>query len=149
MTFPAGTARSTALRDELLLAMPSHVTSDHGSVEHIERDEQRGRAVALVVMGHRPAFSGLERQARLRAFERLDLAFLVDRLLSVEGRVRVETDDVLDLLGELGIVGELEGANAVRLQPVRLPQALHGAQTDADGFGHVAAGLIPKVIVTD
>ena len=52
----------------------------------------------------------------------------------------VEADDVLDLLGELGIVGALEGANAVRLQPMRLPQALHGAQADADGFGHGAAG---------
>ena len=30
--------------------------------------------------------------------------------------------------------------NAVRLQPMRLPQALHGAQADADGFGHGAAG---------
>src|SRR5277367_6049747 len=88
-----------------------------------------GRAVALVVMGHRPAFSGLERQARLRAVERLDLALLVDR------------DDVLDLLGELGIVGALEGANAVRLQSMRLPQALHGAQADADGFGHRAVRL--------
>ena len=27
-----------------------------------------------------------------------------------------------------------------RLQPMRLPQALHGAQADADGFGHGAAG---------
>ena len=31
--------------------MPSHATSDHGSVEDIERGEQSGRAVALVVMG--------------------------------------------------------------------------------------------------
>ena len=121
--------------------MLSHATSDHGSVEDIERGEQSGRAVALVVMGHRPAFSGLERQARLRAVERLDLAFLVDRDdQRVLGRVHVEADDVLDLLGELGIVGALKGANAVRLQSMRLPQALHGAQADADGFGHGAAG---------
>ena len=40
--------------NELLgAAMPSHAASDHGSVEDIERGEQRGRAVALVVMGHR------------------------------------------------------------------------------------------------
>ena len=127
--------------DELLVAMPSHAAPDHGSIEEVERGEQRGRAVALVVMGHRPAFSGLERQARLRAVERLDLALLVDRDdHRVLGRVHVEADDVLDLLGELGIVGALEGANAVRLQPMRLPQALHGAQADADSFGHGAAG---------
>ena len=107
--------------NELLVAMPSHATSDHGSVEDIERGEQSGRAVALVVMGHRPAFSGLERQARLRAVEPLDLALLVDRDdHRVLGRVHVEADDVLDLLGELRIAGALEGANAVRLQPVRL-----------------------------
>ena len=95
--------------NELLVAMPSHAASDHGSVEDIERGEQRGRAVALVVMGHRPAFSGLERQARLRAVERLDLALLVDRDdHRVLGRVHVEADDVLDLLGELGIVGALK-----------------------------------------
>ena len=127
--------------DELLVAMPSHAAPDHGSIEEVERGEQRGRAVALVVMGHRPAFSGLERQARLRAVERLDLALLVDRDDDrVLGRVHVEADDVLDLLDELRIVGALEGANAVRLQPMRLPQALHGAQADADGFGHGAAG---------
>ena len=31
-------------------------------------------------------------------------------------------------------------AHAVRLQPMRLPEALHRAQADADGFGHGAAG---------
>ena len=33
--------------NELLVAMPSHATSDHGSVEDVERGEQIGRAVAL------------------------------------------------------------------------------------------------------
>ena len=97
-------------------------------------------------MGHRPAFSGLERQAWLRAVERLDLALLVDRDdHRVLGRVHVEADNVLDLLGELGIVGALEGANAVRLQPMRLPQALNGAQADADRFRHGAAGPMRRV----
>jgi hypothetical protein len=60
------------------------------------------------------------------------------------GRVHVEAD-VLDLLGELGIVGALEGENAVRLQPMRLPQALNGAQADADRFRHGAAGPLRRV----
>ena len=115
--------------DELLMAMLLHAAPDHGSVEHVERGEQRRRAVAFVVVGHGPAFAGLERQAGLRAVERLDLAFLVDRDDDgVRGRVHVEADDVLDLLGEIGIVGALEGAEAMRLQPMRLPQALDGAQ---------------------
>ena len=64
---------------------PSHAASDHGSVEDVERGEESGRAVALVVMGHRPAFSGLERQARLRAVERLDLALLVGGRKGTDG----------------------------------------------------------------
>src|SRR3546814_15212077 len=37
--------------DELLVAVALHVLPYHGSVEHVERSEQRGRAVALVVLG--------------------------------------------------------------------------------------------------
>ena len=143
MIFRLVTARSTRVEeaDELLMAMPSHTACDHGSVEDVARRKQSGRAVGVVVMGHRPAFSRFHRLARLRAAERLDLALLVDRDdHRVLGRVHVEADDVFDLLGELGIVRALEGANAARLQPMRLPQALQGAQADADGFGHGAAG---------
>ena len=39
-----------------------------------------------------------------------------------------------------GSLERLKVRNAVRLQPMRLPQALHRAQADADGFGHGAAG---------
>ena len=45
--------------NELLVAMPSHAASDHGSVEDVERGEQRRRAVALVVMVIVPHFPGL------------------------------------------------------------------------------------------
>jgi hypothetical protein len=49
-------------------------------------------------------------------------------------RVHVETDDILDLLSESRIVGRFEGADPVRLKTVRLPDALHGAQADANGL---------------
>ena len=55
-----------------------HAAADHAAVEHVERREQRRRAVALVVMRHGAAASRLQRQPRLGAVERLDLAFLVD-----------------------------------------------------------------------
>ena len=127
--------------DEFLMAMLVHAASDHGSVEDVERREQRRRAVALVVMRHRPALSGLDRQARLGAVEGLDLALFVDGDDDgVHGRVHVEADDVLDLLGEFGIVGAFERAQAMRLETMRVPQALDGAQLDADGLGHGAAG---------
>src|SRR4029077_9201428 len=41
--------------DELLMPMTLHVAADDGAIENIERGEQCGRAVALVVVGHRPS----------------------------------------------------------------------------------------------
>ena len=118
--------------DELLMAMPAHAAPNHGPVENVERGEQRRRSVALVIVGHRPAFAGLDRQARLGAVERLDLALLVDGDDDgVLGRVHVKADDVLDLLDEIGIVGALERAQAMGLRSMRFPQALNGAQADA------------------
>src|SRR4051812_25074859 len=92
-------------------------------------------------MGHGAATAGLERQAGLGAIERLDLALLVDGDHDcVRGWVHVETDDVLDLGGECRVIGSLEGAYAMGLQAKRVPDPLHGAEADADGFGDHAAG---------
>lgn len=41
--------------DELLMPMALHVTANHCVVEDIERSEQRGRSVPLVIMGHGPS----------------------------------------------------------------------------------------------
>ena len=60
------------------MAMALHVAANHGSVEHVEGREQRCRAVALVIMGHGSKAALLQRQARLGAVERLDLALLVN-----------------------------------------------------------------------
>ena len=63
--------------------------------EHVESSEQRGRAVALVIMGHRPAAAGLQRQAQLGAVERLDLRFLIEAEHDgVRRRVDIEPNDV-------------------------------------------------------
>src|SRR3954466_14962425 len=60
--------------DELLVPMALHVLAEHRAFEHVEGGKQRGRAVALVVMGHGRAAPFLHRQARLCPVERLDLA---------------------------------------------------------------------------
>ena len=65
--------------DELLMPVVRHAAADDLAVEHVEGGEQRRRAVALVIVGHRAALAGLQRQAGLGAVERLDLALLVDR----------------------------------------------------------------------
>src|SRR6267142_5599402 len=65
--------------DELLMAMAAHALADDLALQDVERGKQRRRAVALVVMGHRPAPTALHRQPRLGPVERLDLRLLVDR----------------------------------------------------------------------
>ena len=64
--------------NELLMPVTLHAAADDLAFEYVEGSEQRGRAVALIVVRHGPQAAGLQRQARLRAVERLDLRFLVD-----------------------------------------------------------------------
>ena len=100
--------------DELLVAVALHALADEAAVEHVEGREQRGRAVALVIMGHGAGTARLHRQARLGAVERLDLALLVDRQHhGMRRRIDIQPDDVLDLRGEVGIGRELENLDEV------------------------------------
>ena len=146
MTLPAGTAALDGVEeaDELLMAVLLHAAADDRAVEHVEGGEQGGRAVALVVVGHGPALAGLERQAGLGAVERLDLALLVDGQHHGMGRrAHVETDDVFDLVGEGGILGALEGAQPMGLEPVRSARCAGPSRSDRpDALGHGAAGPV-------
>ena len=76
-------------------------------------------------MGHRAGPALLHREAGLGAVQRLDLALLVhaqdNRLV---GRVQVEANDIGKLLGEAGVLGELEGPHLVRLEAVGVPDAV-------------------------
>ena len=88
------------------MAVALHAAADDRAVEHVEGGEQRGGAVALVVMGHGAGAALLHRQAGLGAVERLDLALLVDRQHDRMGRrIDIEPDDVAQLVGEGRIVG--------------------------------------------
>ena len=119
--------------DELLMPVTLHAVPDHLAVEHVERGEQGGGAVALVVVGHgrqRPFLIGSPGWVRSSAWI---WRLLVDREHDgVRRRVDVQPDDGAQLLGEARVVGELEGSHPVRLQPVRAPDALHRAGADAD-----------------
>jgi hypothetical protein len=63
---------------EFPAAMAGHAIADDHAGEHVERREQRGSAVTLVIVGHRAGPALLHRQSRLGAVERLDPALLVD-----------------------------------------------------------------------
>ena len=132
--------------DELLVAVARHVAADDGAVEDIERGEERGGAVPLVVVRHRGEATLLQRQAGLGAVERLDLALLVDRQdHGMRRRIDVEPDDVAHLRRELRIVGELEGPDPMRLQPVRAPDALDVGKAHARRLRHRAAGPVGRL----
>src|SRR6516162_8567188 len=91
------------------------------AVEHAERSEQGGRAVPLVVVGHRLTTPRLDRQSRLAAVERLDLALFVEREHHGVSRwIDIKPDNIGQLGGKARIARALEGADAVGLQLVRL-----------------------------
>jgi hypothetical protein len=55
-------------------------------------------------------------------------------------RIDIKPDDVAYLGRERRVFGELEGADAVRLKPVRAPDALDLGETDAPSLRHRPAG---------
>ena len=103
--------------------------------------------VPLVIVGHGLAAPGLQGLPRLGAVEGLDLRFLVDRQhRRMGGRIDIEPDNVGRASRQSRVAGALEGAQPVRLQPVRPPDALHRAQRDADRLGHGAAGPVRGLV---
>src|SRR5262249_54341379 len=117
--------------DVLLMPMALQIAADDGAVENVERGEQCRRAVALVVVRHRPGAPRLHRQSRLSPVEGLDLALLVDREDDgMGGRVDVETDHIPELFGERRIVRQLERPDTMRRELVGLEDALHRPQAD-------------------
>ena len=63
---------------ELLGAVARHAFADDRSRFHIERSEQRRRAVAFVVVGAPLDLTRPQWQQRLGAVQRLDLALFID-----------------------------------------------------------------------
>jgi len=91
----------------------------------------------LVVVSATLGLAGPHGQERLGAVQRLDLALLVDaEHQGAIGRVEIELDDVAHLLDEQRVGRELEGLDAVRLQPKGLPDAMDGRGRMADRRGH-------------
>src|SRR5271157_1075017 len=132
--------------DELLMPVTLHVAADDRAVEDVEGGEERGRSVPLVIVRHGSSAASLQRQAGLGAVERLNLALLVDAEDDgVSGRIDVETHDVAQFVDELWIVRELELARPVRLEAVRAPNALNGADGDASGLRHHRPGPVRRL----
>src|SRR5262245_36034627 len=131
--------------DELLMPMALHIAADDGAVENVERGEQCRRAVALVVVRHRPGAPRLHRQSRLSAVEGLDLALLVDREYDgMGGRIDVETDHIPELFGERRIVPQLYRPETMRRRVGGVEDALHRPQADTHRPGQHPAGPVRR-----
>ncbi len=116
---------------KLLVAVPRVTGADHGAVQHIERREQTGGPVALVVVRHGAAAPLLHRQARLRPVQRLHLRFFIhaehQRLVR---RVEVDAEHVRQRLDKPLVGRQLEGFAPVRFQAVRVPDSRHADMAD-------------------
>src|SRR4029079_6106924 len=132
--------------DELLVPMALHVAADDGAVENVKGGKQRGRAVALVVVGHGSGAALFHRQAWLSAVERLDLALLVDRDHDRMGWwIDIEADDIAQFVDKLWIRRGLEVFDPVRLKAMRAPDALDGTCADIDGLRHHGGGPMGRL----
>ena len=92
----------------------------------VQGGEQRGCAVALVVMAAPLDLPRPHRQQRLSAVERLDLRLFVDaQHQGAVGWVEVEPNDVAHLVDKQRVGRQFEGFDAVRLQSEGPPDATH------------------------
>ena len=62
------------------------------------------------------------------------------------GRVDIEPDHLLELVGEFGVVGELEGAHPMRLQTLPGPDPAHRGRADPDRPGHRRRGPVGRLM---
>ena len=109
--------------------------ADDLAVEGAQRGEKRRRAVALVVMGRRALATLAQRQTRLRAVQRLDLALPVGA--QDQGALRrrkLKPDDRFELLGKLRVAARLEARDPVWLQTVPAPHPAAGRGAHAGGL---------------
>src|SRR6516162_6984419 len=84
---------------------------------------------------------GLIGKPGLSAVQCLDLAFFIEREHHGMGwGIDIEADDVGQLGGKARIARVFEGTDAVWLQLVGLPNALHRAQRNGCRLGHRTAG---------
>ena len=123
--------------DTFLVPVLFHAGSKDTAVGRIHRGEERGGSVAFVIVSQRFATSFLERESRLSAIQGLDLAFFIaGQHDAVFRRVDIEANNVLELLLEMLVVGELEGSYPVRFNPVCSPYPAHARRANSNFAGH-------------
>ena len=121
--------------DELTIGVTLHGTPDDTAFEHVRHCISGGDAVPLgVVVPHRPFISGNPGWVRSCAW--IKLFSSTDSTVACSGTVDVKSDDVLDLGGKLGGVGQPELPKLMRLPAVAAPTAMHQPDAGRAGSSH-------------
>lgn len=129
--------------DEFLMPLALHVPPETLAGQNVRRGEQRGRAVALVIVRHGRAPTLLERQPWLGPVERLDLGLPVDAEHHCMGRRRdVELDNIMQRLGESGIGRELEAPPAMGRETGSLADLPHRRNSEPGCLGRRRRRLV-------
>ena len=109
--------------------VPGKAFADDPAGGDVQSSEQRGRAMALVVVRSPGNLARTHRQHRLTAVQRLDLRLFVHTQNDgVLRRRYVKAHDIAHLGHEVRIGRELERLHPVRLEPEGPPDALHRRQ---------------------
>lgn len=131
---------------EFDVAMLRITRADDLPLQHIQRREQAGSTVAFVIVRHRSAATFLHRQARLRPVQRLYLRLFVHTQNdSLVRWIQVYTHHIRQLFNKPFVLGELEPFHAVRLQPVRIPNARDCGVADSHSLGHRPSGPVSRI----
>ena len=114
--------------------------SDDFARQVIQRGKESDGAVAIVIMGLSADMSFAQRQTRLTALQRLDLALLVTtEHHCLLWRIELKTDDIPKFGLKIRIAGKLKDTGQVWLDFVLTPDSLHGRLGDTKLASHRAA----------
>ena len=131
---------------KLIVAMPLKTAPDDFSLQHIQRRKQGGRTMPHIVMRQRATAALFHRQSGLDSVQRLNLALLIHaQHHGLVGWVQIQANHVRQLLDKGRIAGQFKGADAMRLQPMGIPDAGHRHVTDATLFGQGAGAPVRGV----
>ena len=137
------TINQTKEPQPFLVPMARQAGGDDGALRDIQGGKERGGAMALIIVRHRAAATGLERQAGLGAIQGLDLAFLIHAQdHGMLGRVQIQAHHILQLVLEVGISTEFKGPDPVRLQAMGGPDPMHERGIRAQVSGQGAGGPV-------
>jgi hypothetical protein len=115
---------------KLLMTVTRHAVAQHLAAQAIQRGQQRRGSEARIIVGLALGKSRTPGQNRLRTIQGLDPALLIDaQHPGFFGGIQVPTYNAVRPGKEPGIEAELEALDPMRLQAMRLPDAIHRRRT--------------------